>query len=99
MSRPLHSANDRAETVEHGAICLHLGEVHQEFRASLGDSASTTDPVTLTKDRPELTDVISAGVSKDGADELASILLAATMALSSVTILTNALRLRRVKVS
>jgi cation transport ATPase len=32
------------------------------------------------------------------AEELASILAAATMALSSVTILTNALRLRRMKV-
>ena len=68
MSRPLHSANDRAETVEHGAIYLHLGEVHQEFRASLGDSASTADPVTLTRGRPELTNVISAGVSEDGAE-------------------------------
>jgi cation transport ATPase len=42
-------------------------------------------------------------VSEDGlasrAEELAPILAAAAMALSSVTVLTDALRLRRVKVS
>lgn len=43
-----------------------------------------------------------ADVSEDGlasrTEELASILAAAAMALSSITVLTNALRLRRVKV-
>jgi hypothetical protein len=61
VSRPLHSANDRAKTVEHGAICLHLGEVQQEIRTSLGDPGRLPTG-TLTKGRPELTDVISAGV-------------------------------------